>query len=138
MKAGSLATINWIDIAFNTTINLANNEADPSTMTMVFANGYTTSLSFISPTPEKQNVVGVAAESTPSVSINTDGAQISLRVPVDMNFSVVYNSILAGQPLEGVTDYTLTGVAQHMDLVADGFYMVRVQSSTMLSANGPR
>ena len=115
VEAAGLATLQWTDIYFNTSLTLAPSAA--ATLSMVISQGWTNSSSLVSPGGERIELTGVQATntSTPQISQATStttsgGGVVVITVPtLLLTFPSSYNTTFGGAPLEGGADYILTG-----------------------------
>ena len=111
VKAGTLATLQWTNIAFNATLALSS--ATAAQLTLTAAEGYTNSTSLVTPNGDKIYLAGITGTNSTSVDISSSPSPnntVTVTVPLFIiTLPSAYNSTFGGQPLNGQTDYVVTG-----------------------------
>lgn len=115
VKAGSLASLQWIDVAFNASVALPPSASAAALVSFIVAEGHVNSSSLLSPQGERVEILGVNATNSSAATVSAQGSaggppQVGVLLPgVYLTMTSTYTSVLAGQPLVGVTDYVFAG-----------------------------
>lgn len=84
----------------------------PANGNFTFSAGYSTSLSFVSPDPQRVDFVGISGTTSLPATVAVDGPTVTLTAPISTSMVVEYTSQIANQAITGASNYTIVGTIQ--------------------------
>jgi ABC-type lipoprotein export system ATPase subunit len=109
-KSGQLANLTWVGYAFNASLQLADDQTEASTLQLTIAEGYTLSVSLITPQGEQVSTIGQTGSDAVVAAVDVEGAGISITLSnLSIPLYAPYVSVFNGQELEGAVNYTISG-----------------------------